>query len=302
MTNPTITQSQKRFQESVGSQFGPQKGKIPFLFLTSPSDFGVIRNGGRNGARFAPQSFLSAFAKFTSNAQTSGHSFIVREVSNGEEEQTDFIKAQKAESRRIDEAIKEFPSAKICHLGGGHDHVYPLLVALGKRYEQIIVVNVDAHADTRIDDHPHSGTPFRQFAEAFYGQFWLFQVGLHPFANSVSTLSELPRAQTETLWRDDLTPEKLENLFQKIGSLINDRTCVLLSLDADALAGHEMPGVSAVNPYGLTNKELRIIWKHYKALSLKHAPMLGIYELNPLYDTLAGLSMKTLGSFVFEGL
>jgi formiminoglutamase len=302
MTNPTISQSQKRIQESVGSRFSSQMGSMPFLFLTSPSDIGVIRNGGRNGARFAPQSFLSTFKKFTLNAQASDYSFVIREVASSEEEQMDFNEAQKAESLRISEALKEFPEARICHLGGGHDHVYPLLLALGKRYDEIIVINIDAHADTRTDPTPHSGTPFRQSAEALGGRLRLFQIGLHPFSNSISTLSALPGAQTETIWRQEVTPEKIQNLFQKMNPLIQKNTCVLFSLDADALSGPEVPGVSAVNPQGISSKDLRMIWQHYTELSLKHAPILGIYELNPLYDSISGLSMRTVGSFVFEGL
>jgi formiminoglutamase len=302
MTNPTITQSQKRFSESIGAQFHPQDGKLPFLFLTSSTDTGVIRNGGRNGARFAPQSFLSTFKKFASTPRTSSFTFNVREVAHEMEERSDFDKAQRSESSRIGKALEEFPSAAFCHLGGGHDHIYPLLLALGKRFEEILVINIDAHADTRTDHEAHSGTPFRQFAGSFPGKFRLFQIGLHPFANSVSTLSEMSCAHSEILWRRELNQIRIKDLFGKIASSMNPRTGVVFSLDADALSGHEVPGVSAVNPLGLNGEELRVLWEHYKALPLTHAPMMGIYELNPLYDTLASLSMRSLGSFVVEGL
>ena len=37
-----------------------------------------------------------------------------------------------------------------------------------------------------------------------------------------------------------------------------------------------------------------------QALSSNHAPIVGIYELNPVYDTLSMISMRTLGTFLFE--
>jgi formiminoglutamase len=51
----------------------------------------------------------------------------------------------------------------IIHLGGGHDHVYPLLKAIETKYKKIIILNIDPHCDTRESEHNHSGTPFRQF-------------------------------------------------------------------------------------------------------------------------------------------
>ncbi len=108
------------------------------------------------------------------------------------------------------------------------------------------------------------------------------------------------KGQGATLWRNDFSEHSLELFFKKIESSIDDQTFVFFSLDADALIGSEMPGVSAVNPGGLTRKELLHVWKCYKKLSMSHLPAIGIYELNPLYDTLSSFSMRTVASFVFE--
>lgn len=301
MTNQTITQSQKRFQESIGSLFSrdPQTAKI-CLFLKSSSDVGVIRNGGRNGARFAPSSFLSTFKKFAQNKTLSELSFIDFEVSSPEEETEDFHKAQENEAKRISEIVNNFPTSSVCHLGGGHDHIYPLLKALSPNYKKVIVINVDAHADTRTDSNFHSGTPFRQFSDSFAGDFDIYQIGLHPFANSFSTLSPLEKGQSHILWRKDLNTQSLNAFFENISTKVNKETLVVFSLDADALIGSEVPGVSAVNPGGITRAELLELWDHYQALNKNHSSVLGIYELNPLYDTLSSFSMRTIASFVFE--
>lgn len=304
MPKPEISQSQKRFQESLGALFSieAQKSDHSCLFLKSSSDQGVIRNGGRNGARFAPQSFLSTFKKFSQTQELKKYHFVELEVSDEDRERSDFHLSQAEETTKILRAIEKHQNAFLCHIGGGHDHIFPLLSALGKKFDEIIVINIDAHADTRTDLNFHSGTPFRQFANNYVGKFHLFQIGLHSFANTESTLSPLEKGKETILWSHELSAENLKNLFKTIEKEVSPKTAVVFSLDCDALSGATVPGVSAVNPSGVTQAELKIIWDFYRALPLSHSPILGIYELNPLYDTLASLSMRTIGSFVFNCL
>ena len=299
MTKPSNTQSQKRFNESTGRLFGENTPK-KCVFIKSSADKGVIRNGGRNGARFAPQSFLSTFKKFSQDEFIRHYSFEEHEISNPEEENRNFHEAQLLESDRMKNVLKGSADKRIIHLGGGHDHIYPLLRAFSDQYQKIIVINIDAHADTRTDEIFHSGTPFRQFASEFQGDFSLFQIGLHSFANSSSTLSPLQRGTSDILWKNNFTQENLTSFFKKIHSLIDEKTLTIFSLDADAMDGSIVPGVSAVNPRGFTYQELLEIWLKYSSLPLSHEPVMGIYELNPVYDTLAGISMRNMASFVFE--
>lgn len=299
MTKPTISQSQKRFQESMGALFNEKDPT--FIFIKSSSDVGVVRNGGRNGARFAPQSFISTFKKFSQDLNLQEQSFLEFEVGDEDHERQNFHEAQITESTRIEKILNDHPSSRICHIGGGHDHIYPLLRAYSHKYKKIVVLNIDAHADTRTDTEFHSGTPFRQFSDEFSGDFHIFQIGLHPFANSFSTLSPLVKGKSVELWKKDLTAENLNKLFKQVSDVIDEKTLVVFSLDADALNGYEVPGVSAVNPAGITRSELLDMWKRYLGLKFSHAPVLGIYELNPLYDSLASISMRNMASFVFEG-
>lgn len=304
MTKQPITQSQKRSQDSLGTLFLPEEAsKCDFLFLKSSSDVGVERNGGRNGACYGPQSFLAYFKKLNKKPSLEKTSFKEIEVSNMPEEKSDFHLSQKKEMSRIESALKTHPNSSICHLGGGHDHVYPLLSALGNKYAKVIVINIDAHADTRTDPEFHSGTPFRQFAQEYAGEFSLYQVGLLEFANSSSTLSDLPRGMSKILWRNELFDQnKVDVFFHEIKQKVDPQTVVVFSLDADALNGAEMPGVSAVNGHGLSRMELTQIWNFYCRLGFTHKPVMGLYELNPVYDSLSMLSMRTLGSFLFETL
>ncbi len=302
MTKPSITQSQKRFQESIGALFS-RNDKVALetcLFLKSSSDVGVMRNGGRNGARFAPKSFLATLKKFAQDKTLTQLAFFDYEVSNVNEEEVDFHLAQEQEASRISQLLSDYPQSRIYHIGGGHDHIYPLLKAASKNYSKVVVLNVDAHADTRTDESHHSGTPFRQFADQFEGTFSLYQLGLHSFANSFSTLSPLKRGKFKVLWKKQMTIHSLDAFFEEMASDIDEKTLVIFSLDADALIGSEVPGVSAVNPGGITLSELLDIWKRYKKLPFKNMTMMGVYELNPLYDTISSYSMRTLANFVFE--
>ncbi len=302
MTKTTITQSQKRFQDSLGSLFcSDSQEKSDFVFLKSSSDVGVERNAGRNGARLAPQSFLSYFKRMNKTSSLEKKRFSEYEVASPADERENFHLAQREEAARIKTILTHHPGATICHLGGGHDHIYPLLRALGDFYKKVIVINIDAHADTRTDEEFHSGTPFRQFANEFQGEFHLYQVGLLELANSASTLSPLTRGTSKILWRNDLLNHQLvDSFFTDITSVVDSESIVIFSFDADALSGQEIPGVSAVNGHGLCRAELDLIWKHYRSLPAKNAPIIGIYELNPVYDTTSMLSMRTLGTFLFE--
>ncbi len=303
MTKSTITQSQKRFEESVGKLFIQSDSYLHHcVFLTSSTDIGVIRNGGRNGARFAPKAFLSTLKKFSLVEKLIHYRFTNTEVGNIEEEEKDFKHAQQEEAARISEIIELNPSSTLIHIGGGHDHIYPLMKALSKTFQKLVVINIDAHADTRTDQEYHSGTPFRQFGDEFPGKLRLFQIGLNSFANSFSTLEPIKETKMNILWSHQLNSENLKNLFADIQKEIDETTAVLFSLDSDAINGAIVPGVSAVNPSGLTLSQLNEISGHYKTLKLTHKPILGIYELNPIYDTLSGLSMRTMGSFVFDFL
>ncbi len=306
MTKIPHTQSQKRFSESIGARFLLQTDHTTqqsLLFLKSSSDEGVIRNGGRNGARFAPQSFLSVFKKLSLAEGNKSYAFYEEEVASAYEECENFALAQEQEAHRILSALKTYPHSRICHLGGGHDHVYPLAMALAESFKKVVIINLDAHADTRTDNSPHSGTPFRQFSQKYPGEFHLFQVGLHPFANSESTLQKLEKGQMSILWRRELDDEeKYGDFFKALKAVVDEKTLVIFSIDADALDGSIVPGVSAVNAYGLKREHLLRLWQDYRKLGFTHTPVMGIYELNPVFDTPSLMSMRTLASFVYESL
>lgn len=288
----------KRVHESIKSLFNKDNG-LHLLFLTSSSDMGVIRNNGRNGTRFAPRSFLFNFKKMTQDHDLKEWRFSEAEVSSQDEETINFHEAQKLEIKKIQET-SPLNTQFVCHIGGGHDHVYPLVSALKNDFSKVVIINIDAHADTRTDEEFHSGTPFRQL-DGEIENFKVFQLGLHPYSNSFSTLSPL-KNEMPILWKKDLNEEKIKEYFKLIAEEITSNTLVVFSIDADALSGYLVPGVSAVNADGLSLDELKMMMNHYLELNFIHPPVVGIYELNPVYDQLSSVSMNTMANFLFHTL
>ncbi|MFP5457434.1 MAG: arginase family protein, partial [Bacteriovoracia bacterium] len=150
-----------RAQESVAARFistPPPEARVVSLALSS-SDVGVQRNGGRMGSRLGPQALVATFKKLALPQENQATFFLDQVVSEQVTEERDYflsIQQQIANLRRLS------TQHDLIHLGGGHDHIYPLLCSLGDG--PIVVINVDAHLDTRTDTAPHSGNPFRRFA------------------------------------------------------------------------------------------------------------------------------------------
>lgn len=306
MTKDTNTQWQKRFEESLASKetsfLTLPADSSSVLFITSSSDVGVMRNGGRNGARFAPKAITNTFKKWTLNEKFSHLHWGQIEVANQTHELEDFSSAQFIEAKKISQVLN-MGEQRVIHLGGGHDHIFPLLTALSEKHSKIIVLNIDAHADTRTDTNAHSGTPFRQFADSYQGEFHLFQFGLHEFANSSSTLSPLGKGSQHRLFFESLADTQIVDSFlERLSLEVTDDCAFVFSLDADALDCGLMEAVSAVNPRGINREQLLSLWRFYTAIlqSKKLRSYLGIYEVNPLYDTISNRSLRVLSSIIYE--
>jgi formiminoglutamase len=262
------------------------------VFLLSPSDEGVRRNMGRNGARFAPTTILNNFMKL--NDHLDGVTEIKSIcVSEQELEKENFELSQDLQASLISKELL-LKKKNIIHLGGGHDHVFPLLKSIDglNKYKEILIINIDAHCDTRVDTVHHSGTPFRNFDSITKTKTTLVQYGIHNFANSKTTLSDLQNIE-----------QKIFNMGKKFDfdfSTVKKDTFILLSLDADGLDSSIMKGVSAVNAFGVQTPEMLSIIQKIKETKLDCA--FGVYEYNPLYDDLSNQGAKVLSHLIYSWL
>jgi formiminoglutamase len=218
----------------------------------------------------------------------------IAEVACNTQEMIDFEKSQQKESDHITKMLSN-KSDNIIHIGGGHDHVYPLLLSLQnlKDFKQIFIINIDAHCDTRVDSKNHSGTPFRNFDENCKMKTTLIQFGIHRYANSELTLSELKNIKQEVIYQGS----PLEVNFDEYD---NSETLILLSLDADGLDSSIMRAVSAVNSQGIKFTEVITIIDQIKKLKSKN--IFGIYEYNPNFDDLSNQGAKTLSHLIYKWL
>ena len=277
------------------------------LMLLSPSDIGVRRNNGRNGTRFGPKAITNTFKKLNFHSDILFEEIDILTVSDQTEEQSNFEQAQILSSKNISSQLTQ-SNQKVLHIGGGHDHVFPLLSAIEQtnHFDNILVLNIDAHCDTRVADIHNSGTPFRNFSEFTKKPFHIIQYGIQHYANSDETMTPLPNGSSEFLFFEELKKKTLnftnipEDLFVSCPFEITEKTAFVLSLDADAIHGSEMPGVSAVNGMGIPSLHVHDLISLTKERFSRS--FFGIYEFNPVYDSINQLGARVISSFIYQYL
>jgi formiminoglutamase len=272
----------------------------PNLLIGSPSDWGVMRNGGKNGSRFAPEVLLNQFKKLVAHQEKIQWDF--QNICDPILEAIQFSEAQQQSAHEISMALeKRADLHSLFHLAAGHDHIYPLVKALMNHHKNLIIINIDAHLDTRQDQLPHSGTPFRQLYREFGNRINLAQVGIHRYANVQLNYEDM--GHMNILEMDQMRSDRdLRDWLDKVLAL--NQGPLLISLDCDGLDGSIMPAVSAANHHGLNKYQMNIIldaalnyWTKYQWPKL-----FGLYEYNPLYDDLHTTSARYLTSLIHKVL
>ncbi|MBY0515989.1 MAG: arginase family protein [Bacteriovoracaceae bacterium] len=290
------TQAQ-RLKESLSAQLITDELRIEDIcFALAPSDIGVQRNGGRLGARWAPKVILNSVKKLaTCNPELRLNCV---DVTHQTLEQENFPQMIEQEGQALQ---KCHIAQTLIHIGGGHDHIYPLLKSFA--HQSICVINIDAHLDTRTDSEPHSGNPFRLFDQQTKKDFQLYQIGIHPFANSKTTQSPLTNGEMRTLYKNECSNrEKLRSFLQLIENNLKPDTVIVFSLDCDAISSGELEAVSAPNHDGLSVELINELISFYKDLTLRRSQksIWGIYEFNPLYDSVSSKGARTIAGLIYR--
>lgn len=301
-TAPLDSQIRDQLKDRKNSTLAPLLKKdlenATAYFMCSPDDRGVMRNGGRKGARFAPEAITCAFSLMQNHSDIDFKALCLIEL----KARADFEVDQKNDALTWNNYWKKNLGNPTIHLGGGHDHIYPLLAgldqALCKNSDKrgVCVLNLDAHLDTRTDKLSHSGTPFRNAARSFSRPLHMIQWGIHRSANSMSTTAALPAPHKTTLIKLEETLA-LSNPLQKILELKGEDH-LIISLDADVLDGSFMRAVSAVNARGLSSEHVFELIQGLAHDSLA----LGIYEYNPIFDDLSNYGARMLGKLALSYL
>jgi formiminoglutamase len=303
MQNKTFTLPPKdlpRDQERIINNKTTDLAMADILFLKFSSDTGTVRNLGRRGSLFAPEAILSIVKKLACHNLLKWSDV---ELADSALEIKDFEASQKTLALKIQKIIsKETRTQKYIYLGGGHDYIYPTLKAINQITKKLVVINLDAHLDTRTDSDPNSGTPFRQIAAQFDGELEIIQLGIHDFANSISTMSNLPKGSEVVATYEDVrfgTKDftETDKFLKRLIPFQKDTTYVF-SLDADVLHAGVMEGVSAVNHRGLPYDFVEdVLLYSIDELKCQH---FGIFEYNPVYDNLSQKGARTLASLIYQ--
>ncbi|MDH5414734.1 MAG: arginase family protein [Flavobacteriaceae bacterium] len=301
---------ENRHQNSLATliTFTTEVQKDSLVVFSSPTDTGVKINQGRNGSRLAPKAIISTLMKL--NKHQAQQNIEVIEVTNRNSEETGLIQAQDRSAKKIAKILLTNSNHRYIHLGGGHDHAYPLLKGIQEsgRFKNILTINIDAHADTRIDKVHHSGTPFRNFDEVSTLPHHIIQYGLHKFANSPATMSDLKQTKQNIFYFDQLrtTTESFSRLptdiFKALDFTPNKETAIFFSLDCDAIDASVMKAVSAVNCNGLSLEHIQLLMEKVEDHFPEATLFFGIYEYNPVYDDLSQLGARSISSLIYKTL
>lgn len=253
-----------------------------WFVLGYPDDEGIGMNGGRRGAKDAPDSIRSVFFKMTPSLLDPTPRMLV----DAGNVSTDVPLAERHQRGR--EIIRKALATgyKTLSLGGGHDYGYAdgagFLDHCQTLKERPIILNIDAHLDVRpLDSGFTSGTPFRRLLTDYPGEFDFVEMGLRNHCNSAEHLRWAKSQGAKILLMEDIRAVGFMNLLQPLLATYEGRPA-FLSIDIDGFALSEAPGCSQSWQGGITLDEftpaLRAIQKSLNVLTV------GIYEVSPPLD------------------
>ncbi|MBL8758069.1 MAG: arginase family protein [Phycisphaerae bacterium] len=271
--------------------------KCAVAILGLADDTGVAMNHGRPGARDGPAAFRAALARYgvasrmaearpspssvESDAGPAGAGFS-RPAYPHVFDAGDIIPGrtlQETHDRVTDAALRLFDQGLVLvGIGGGHDLTYPLVRALHqyRRAKGLTKPLAGLYADAHLDVRPEhgSGMAFRAMIDHGYVKR-LLNVGVNWAVNSAE--------HAEWFAARGGVFASLEGAL----SALRDRSAGeprldFVSLDLDVLDGSVAPGVSAVNPAGLSARELAPV--AFAAGASPSVRLIDFMEFNPVFD------------------
>jgi formiminoglutamase len=273
----------------------PDRCAIALLGL--PDDIGVSLNNGRPGAAHAPAAFREALAKYGTTFDAAAERELPPLVydagdivpASTDDFDNDPVAAMNETHDRVTEAVFAIHKRgllPVC-IGGGHDLTFPSVRALSQHLGRAVAgVNVDAHLDVR--DTPGSGMPYRALIEGGFVDATRFvEYGIGRFATARAHVEWLASRFAEIVTIDRArTPECAPQYPMEFAFDARDdgheHEPGFVSIDLDAIDGSAAPGVSAVNPDGLSVMTTCEIARRAGAHpAVRH---FDIMELNPKHD------------------
>lgn len=262
------------------------------MLVGCPQDEGVARNGGRVGAAQAPSEIRRALYRLVQ--PESAH---LRLFDAGDTPIQPTLEATHAAHTEI---VRQFlkDGKRVISLGGGNDLAYADGVALASVAKDILALNIDAHFDVREDQIRNSGTPYRQLLdEGYFYPKKFYEVGSISMSNSRFHREYLRQQGTTIFDLDTVYAQGLQHILKHI--LTQEAEAVFWGLDMDVVRAGDAPGVSAINPIGISGYDFSQIG--VIAARDPRTRLFEITEVNPTYDLdsrTARLAAVTIHQFV----
>jgi formiminoglutamase len=252
-----------------------------------PQDEGVRRNQGRPGAAEAPahiRHWLYRLTPWDSTYDVDLTQSPPLDLGNVRIE-CDLEETQQALGEVIG-AILATGAIPIV-LGGGHETAYGHYLGYVVAQRRVGIINIDAHLDVRPypGGHGHSGSPFRQAMEhpthPLAGPHYVC-LGAQPHCVSRQHWEYASERGCVVHWAYELEFNLAQHCYHERDRLKAEDCQVYLSLDADAVAAHSVPGVSAPNAAGLASEDVMCCVR--AAARSPEVSSFDLVEINPRHD------------------
>lgn len=259
----------ERFSNFIGSTDSYEEADT--IITGIPMDFTVSY---RPGSRFAPQA--------------------IRNVSFGLEEYSVYLDRDLADYSYFDWGDINLPLGNVSSslerigqtaarvfgdnkfpifIGGEHLVSYPIIKEAHKKYQDLVVIQFDAHADLRTDYMGESNshaTVMRKACEIIGGR------NLYQFGIRSGTREEFNYARANTNIYIDKVIEPLQQVVPTLGG-----RPVYITVDIDVVDGAFAPGTGTVEPGGISAREMI---EAFHAMCGLNVIGMDIVEIAPAFD------------------
>jgi formiminoglutamase len=253
------------------------------VILGCPQDEGVRRNGGREGARLAPDAIRQEFYRLT----PFGIHHKIFDLGNLELQNSleDTHDALTNIAKKVLEDKK-----KLIVLGGGNDISY----ADGRAMSEVfgagnwLGVNIDAYFDVRADAMRSSGTPYRQLLEEkLIRPDYLYEIAYQPQYVSPVYYRYLQNLGVNMVSVDQIRSREtadleLRELMRQKFIRHSESLTAFFAFDLHAIRSSDAPGTSVPSPIGLRSGEFLNLVQF--AAKLVNTKLIEFTEVNPNFD------------------
>ncbi len=272
------------------------------LIAGYPDDEGINNNGGRTGAKDAPDRIRHFLYRMTPPLE-GGELFDFSDIGNLLTDVSLNERHQVAQTHALKALNNEH---KWIGIGGGHDYGFADGAALVEyaisQKQKPLVINFDAHLDVRpVQDKLNSGTPFYRLLEK-YSEIDFIEVGIQSQCNSRQHFEWLKSRGGHVLLNDTILTSSdpaYITVLKFLEPWILKRRLTFLSVDIDMFSTSQAPGCSQSWPLGLQAHDFFKIFETLRArLDIR---VLGLYEVSPPLD-IADITSKLAAQIIYQYL